>query len=89
MPSAALLDIAAMADTDDLNHQAVVDDLVEDPIVADAHPVDGFLAYQGDAARWPRLIGQKIYIVDRSGRALVTTSDGSPVLLARGGRRAR
>ena len=50
-----------MADTDDLDHQAVVDDLVEDSVVTDAYPVGGLLSYESDAARRSRLIGQKIY----------------------------
>ena len=40
-----------MGDTDDVDHQTGVDDLVDDPIVADACPVRGLLAYQSDTTR--------------------------------------
>jgi len=52
--------LAAMGDTVDVNHQARVDDLVEDPVVADAYPVHGLLPCQSDTAGWPRLISQQI-----------------------------
>ena len=50
-----------MSDTDDMNHQPGVADLVQDPVVADAHPVHGLLTCESDAAggSWP--IGQQIY----------------------------
>ena len=42
--SSGPVDVAAMADSDHMDHKAGADDLVEDPVVADAHPVHGLLA---------------------------------------------
>ena len=50
-----------MANTDHVNHQAGVDDLVQDAVIANAHPVHGLLTDQSDTARGPRLVGQQIY----------------------------
>jgi len=49
-----------MGDADDVNHQAIIDDLVEDPVVADADPVHGLLPCQSDTAGGPWLVGQQI-----------------------------
>lgn len=49
-----------MSDANDVNHQTCIDDLVEDPVVADAYPVHGLLSCQSDTAGWPRLVGQQI-----------------------------
>ena len=59
--SSGPIDIAAMANTDHLDHQAGVDHLVQDPVVANAHSVHGLLTCDSDAARGPRLVGQQIY----------------------------
>ena len=59
--SSGPIDIAPMADTDHLYYQAGVDDLIQDPVVTDAHPVHGLLTCESDAARGPRLVGQQIY----------------------------
>ena len=50
-----------MSDADDVNHQAGIDDLVEDPVLADVYPVHGVLTGQSDTTRGPRLVGQQSY----------------------------
>ena len=50
-----------MADTDHLDYQAGVDDLLQYPVVANAHPVHGLLTGEGDATGGPRLVGQQVY----------------------------
>ena len=59
--SSGPMDIAAMANTDHVDHQAGVGHLVQDPVVANAHAVHGLLTSESDAARGPRLVGQQIY----------------------------
>ena len=56
--SAGAIDIAAMADTDHLNHQASVENLVEDPEVADAHSIDRVLSCESDTAGRPGFLSQ-------------------------------
>ena len=52
--------VSTVTDPYHLNHPAGVDDLVQDPVVADAHPVNGILTGEGDAAGRPRVAGQQI-----------------------------
>lgn len=54
------VDLAAMTDPDDVDQEHSVEDLVDDPVVADANPVDAVLALQCDAIRWPWVTGQDI-----------------------------
>ena len=49
-----------MSDADDVNHQAGIDDLVENAVVADAYPAHGLLTSQSGAAGRSRLVGQQI-----------------------------
>ena len=50
-----------MADTDDQNQQAGIDDFVQDSIVADTDSVHGLLAGERNAARGTGLVGQQLY----------------------------
>jgi len=49
-----------VADPHDLDHQPLIDDFVQDPIVANANPVDRMLSRQGNTPRWPWLTCEKI-----------------------------
>ena len=59
--SSIAVDVAAMGDPHDLDDQAPVDHLIDDPVVSDARPVNGVLADQWNASGWPRLGGQEVY----------------------------
>ena len=50
-----------MPHADDLDQQSVVIDLVDNPVVPDAHTVDRIFARQRYAARRSGLIGKQIY----------------------------
>ena len=50
-----------MSDTDHQNHQAGVDDLIQDSIVTDAYSIHRLLTGERNAARGPWLVGQQIY----------------------------
>jgi hypothetical protein len=60
MTSSGAVNVAAMADSDYLNHQAGVEHLIQDPQGADAHPVDRVLSSEGDAAGRPGFLSQQI-----------------------------
>jgi hypothetical protein len=60
--------IAAVADTDDLDDEPVVEHLIDDPVITHPHPVSALLTGKRDASRWPRILGQKI---DRSPHPLL------------------
>ena len=61
-PTASIgpIDIATVADADNLNHNAGIEDLVQDPVVADPNPIHGFLARERYTARGPWFVGQKV-----------------------------
>ena len=50
-----------MADANDLNHQAVVQDLIDDSVVTHPDPVGAAFACHGDTARRPRIVCQQVY----------------------------
>ena len=54
------VDVAAVADPDDLDHESVVDDVVDDPVVAYPHAVCGRFAGELDAARRTWLVRQQV-----------------------------
>lgn len=49
-----------MADTDDVDHEAGVEYLVKDPVVADPDSVHGLFSGQGNAAWRPGLVAQQV-----------------------------
>ena len=49
--SAGSVDIAAVAETDHRNHQAGIDDHIQDPEVADTHSAHRLLAGERNSAR--------------------------------------
>lgn len=49
-----------MADSHDVNHQARIDDFIEDPVVANTHSIHRILPGKLGATRRARLIRQKI-----------------------------
>jgi len=57
------VDVTAMADSHDVNHQARIDDFVEDPVVANTHSIHRILPGKLGAARGARFIREEI---DRS-----------------------
>ena len=54
------VDLASMTDPDDVDQEHSVEDLIDDPVVADAHPVNRILTLHRDAVRRPRVVGQQI-----------------------------
>ena len=62
LPTRSLLpvDVASMADADDLDDESVVEHLVNDPVVADPYPVGVSFAGHGDASRRSRVVSEKI-----------------------------
>ena len=50
-----------MADTDDQNHQACIEDFVHDSIVTDTDSVHGLLAGERNASRGTGFISQQLY----------------------------
>lgn len=65
------VDILAVSDPHDLDDEPVVEDLVDDAIVAHTHPVCARLADHADRPRGTGLIGEQ---VDRSSDALLLPS---------------
>ena len=59
-PSLRPMDISAVAEPERQDQQAVIEDLADDPIVADAHPVRVRLARQGDAPGRPRIVREQV-----------------------------
>ena len=60
-----------MSDADILDHEAVVENLVDDAEVAYSNPVGVGFTDHGDAARGPRVVGQQ---VDRGTDSLLVSS---------------
>jgi hypothetical protein len=54
------VDVLAMADPYHSDDQTVIEDLVEDPVVAGTHTVGVPLALELGASRWPRLLREQI-----------------------------
>ena len=52
--------LAAVTDPDDVDQEHVVEDLVDDPVVADPDPVHRVLARYRDAVGRPRVVSEKI-----------------------------
>ena len=50
-----------MADTDYLDHQAVINDFIDDAVVTDSDPVYGVLVGESDAAWGTGLVGQQVH----------------------------
>ena len=61
MGSSGAVDVAAMADSDDLDHEAGVDDFIEDPVGTDAHPVHAVLSHKRDTAWGSGIVGEEVY----------------------------
>ncbi len=49
-----------MADTDDVDDEAVVEYLVDDPVVANPDAITTILAGEGDAPGRPRIVNQEV-----------------------------
>jgi hypothetical protein len=71
-----------MADADDQYDEPVVMNLVDDPVVTDAHPIHTVLSFEGDTPRRSRFVCEEI---DRSSNPLLLAPwelgkrlDGSP-----------
>jgi len=60
-----------VADADDLHDQPVVDDVVDDAVVARTNPIRAILTRQLDAARWSWVIRKQI---DRGAHPLLVGS---------------
>lgn len=54
------VDVASMADADDLDDESVFEHLVDDPVVADSYAVGVSFAGHGHASRRSRVVGEKI-----------------------------
>jgi hypothetical protein len=54
------VDVATMTDPHDLDHEPVVEHLIDDPVVAHSHSIGVRLAGQRHAPRRPRVLGQQI-----------------------------
>ena len=54
------VDVPAVSDSDDLDDEAAVEDLVDDPVVPDPHPIGVGLTSHRHAPRWAWLLGQEI-----------------------------
>ncbi len=58
--SAMSVDVATMAETDNVHEETIVEDLVEDPVVPDADSVDRVLAGEFGATRRSGVLGQQV-----------------------------
>jgi hypothetical protein len=56
----ASIDVAAVSDPHDVDHEAVIEDLVHDPIAADADPVGILLAGELAAPGWAGVVGEQV-----------------------------
>ncbi len=54
------VDVPAVTDPDDVDDEVVVEDLVDDPIVPDSHPVDMRFSGHRHTSRWAWLLSQEI-----------------------------
>ncbi len=52
--------VASMSDADDVHYQAVIEHLIQNPVRADAYPVDGVFSAECDATVRSRFIGQQV-----------------------------
>src|SRR5262245_20929800 len=52
--------VAAMSDPHDVDDEASIEDLVDDPVVADAHPVGVVFAGELAACGWVRIVGEEV-----------------------------
>ena len=71
-----------MAEADDQHDEPVVVNLVDDPVITDAHPIHTVLSFEGDTTRRSRFVCEEI---DRSPNPLLLAPwelskglDGSP-----------
>jgi hypothetical protein len=56
-----------VADSDDQNDQGVVEEVINDPVVADAHSVRGFLAFELDCIARTGLDLQIVQALEKAG----------------------
>jgi hypothetical protein len=56
--ASVVVDVAAVPERDDNDQEDVVDDGVDDPVVADSHPI-ARSASQTPRGRWTRILGQE------------------------------
>ena len=52
--------VAAMPDPHDVDDEAAIEDLVDDPVVANAHPIGVVFARQLAARGWARIVGEEV-----------------------------